>query len=176
MLLVVLIWGANFAIVKGALSAIPPLAFVALRFVGATLLLFPLLWLREGWQPLPRGGWPRLIALGVVGNTLYQPLFVEGLARTTSANSSLILSATPMLVASLGALLGLEKVTRRLAVGIGLAFGGVALVLVARGASLSAQTFVGDLLVLAATFCWSLYTLGLRLIRSLSTLQLTTVT
>lgn len=176
MLLVVLIWGANFAIVKGALGVIPPLAFVALRFVGATLLLVPLMLIREGWPKLPRGSWPRLVTFGIVGNTLYQPLFMLGLARTTSANSSLILAATPVLIALFGSLLGIERVTRRLALSILLSFSGITLVLTARGATLSGETLLGDLLVVGATCCWSVYTLGLRTLRGVSNLQVTALT
>ncbi len=176
MLLVVLIWGANFAIIKGALGVIPPLAFAALRFVGATVLLMPVLLLREGWPRLPKGSWPRLILLGILGNTLYQPFFIIGLNYTTSANSSLILASMPLLVALISGFLGTERITRRLMLGILLAFCGITLVLSARGVALSVDTLLGDFLVLIAMLCWCFYTLGLRTLRNLSTLQVTTLT
>ena len=37
-------------------------------------------------------------ALGVVGHTAYQYFFIGGLARTSVANSSLMLAATPVLI------------------------------------------------------------------------------
>ena len=72
MLLVVLIWGVNFSVTKGAFDSFPPLAFTGVRFGLASLLLVPLVHRLEGLEPLPRGALVRLVVLGVVGNTLYQ--------------------------------------------------------------------------------------------------------
>ena len=47
--------------------------------------------------PLTVRDWLRLAVLGVVGHVLYQFLFIGGLARTSVANSSLMLATTPVL-------------------------------------------------------------------------------
>jgi drug/metabolite transporter (DMT)-like permease len=177
MFLVVVIWGANFSVVKGTLAQIPPLAFTALRFTIAAIALSLVLRLREGYIHVPQGGWPRLIALGLLGNTLYQIFFVFGLSMTTAANSSLIIATTPMLVALFGALLGIERLNRNIVVGVALGFTGVTLVLIGRGAALSLETLDGDVLSLLAAFCWAGYTLGVRSLgRGLSPLAITTLT
>jgi drug/metabolite transporter (DMT)-like permease len=174
MLLVVLIWGANFSVVKAAFSQIPPLPFVALRFGLGSLCLAAILRWREAPLRLPREHWRRLVWLGLVGNTLYQTLFVCGLARTTAANSALLLATTPAVVALLGGLTGVERVTRRAGGGVALALGGITLVMAARGAALSRQTLAGDLLTLAGVVCWSAYVLGVRsLATRLSPLRVT---
>lgn len=41
LLLITVIWGGTFAIVKNALSDISPSLFIALRFSIASLILFP---------------------------------------------------------------------------------------------------------------------------------------
>jgi drug/metabolite transporter (DMT)-like permease len=177
MLLVVLIWGANFSVVKASLAEIPPLAFTALRFAIATLLLLLLLALREGGGALAQARNLKLIGLGLVGNTLYQLFFILGLARTTAANSALLVASTPVLVALFGRLFGVERVTRRTALGILAAFAGIVLVMSARGLSLSAQTAAGDLLVFGAAAFWALYTLGVRALGpGISTLRITALT
>jgi drug/metabolite transporter (DMT)-like permease len=177
MLLVVLIWGANFSVVKVALTHISPLAFVAVRFAIAGVVLALILWRREGTLLPPRSSWVRLILLGVIGNTLYQVLFVLSLAYTTAANSSLLIAATPALVALFGAWFGIERLTRAIAGGVVLAIAGVALVVVARGLELSSATFAGDMLALAAALCWAFYTLGVRTLGGgLSPLAITTLT
>jgi len=177
MLLVVLIWGANFSIVKIALAQIPPLAFVALRFGIASVSLALLLRLREGPMRLPPGSLWKLVWLGVIGNTVYQVLFILGLSMTTAANSALILATTPVMVAMMGGLLGLERVTRHVALGIALALCGITLVMASRGLTLSRQTLRGDLLVLAGVVCWTVYILGIRALGSgFSTLRITTLT
>ncbi len=177
MLCVVLIWGANFSVVKLALREFPPLAFTGLRFALATALLLLVLRWREGREPLPSGVWWRLVGLGLIGNTLYQTLFIYGLQRTTAANSALLVATSPVLVPTLGALFGIERLRRPVIAGIALAFAGMALVIAARGVALARATLTGDLLMLASAVCWSLYTLGVRSLGGrVSTLRLTALT
>lgn len=177
MLLVTLIWGLNFSVTKGAFRYLPPLAFTGIRFAFASALLVPLSRRVEGDAPLPPGALSRLILLGLVGNTLYQIGFIEGLDRTTASNSALILASMPTVVAVGAGVLGLERITRRVGAGIGIATVGVVLVVAARGAGFSHQTLPGDLLTLAALGCWSAYTLGLRMLPAgVSPLRVTTVT
>jgi drug/metabolite transporter (DMT)-like permease len=164
-------------VIKVALADIPPLAFVALRFAIAGTVLGFILWRREGTLLPPRRSWLRLILLGVIGNTLYQVLFVLSLAYTTAANSSLLIAATPALVALFGAAFGIERLTRAIAGGVVLAIAGVALVVVARGVELSSATFLGDMLALVAALCWAFYTLGVRTLSGgMSPLAITTLT
>jgi drug/metabolite transporter (DMT)-like permease len=177
MLLVTLIWGANFAVVKTALTQIAPLPFTAIRFTVATLLLMLLLRWREGSCTFPQGSLWKFAWLGLVGNTAYQAMFASGLARTTSANASLIVTTTPAAIALIGALMGVEHVSRRVAAGILLAFGGVAVVMGTRGAALSSQTLAGDLMIFGSVFCWTAYVLGMRTIGvGISSLRATTLT
>ncbi|HUF35624.1 MAG TPA: DMT family transporter [Gemmatimonadales bacterium] len=177
MLTVALIWGLNFSITKGAFARFPPLAFTGVRFALASLLLVPLVWWLEGRQELPRGALPRLVLLGVVGNTLYQLGFISGLARTTASNSALILASMPSIVALLAVALGLETVRPRILAGVLVATAGVVLVVAARGEGFGGGSMAGDLLTLAAVLCWAAYTLGLRrLAEGISPLRVTAVT
>ncbi len=177
MILVVLIWGTNFSMAKIALAQIPPTAFAAIRFIIASVMLWSLLRVREGAIPLPRGNIWKLIWIGVLGSGMYQIFYTFGLRITTAANAALIIATVPALVALFGALLGIERMTINIGIGVVLAFVGVVLVLLARGLSLSFDTIIGDLLILAAAACWTAYTLGVRtLTKDLSPLRITTLT
>jgi drug/metabolite transporter (DMT)-like permease len=177
MLLVVLIWGVNFTVTKGAFERFPPLAFTGVRFALASLLLFPLVRRLEGQGPLPRDVLTRLVVLGVVGNTLYQLGFISGLARTTASNSALILAAMPSVVALLAVTLGFEPLRPKVLGGVLVATAGVVLVVAARGAGFCGTTTAGDLLTLGAVICWAGYTLGLRVLPpEVSPLRVTMVT
>jgi len=177
MILVVLIWGANFSVMKLALGELPPLAFAALRFTIAGVLLLGLLVAREGVPRLDRATLWKLTWVGVMGNTLYQVLFTLGLQRTSAANASLLIATTPALVAGFGALLGIERLRRSTLLGIGMALAGVSLVLAARGLSFTQSGLVGDLLLLGCSACWTIYTLGVRSLGGgLSPLAITTWT
>jgi len=177
MLLVCLIWGVNFSVTKLALDVIPALPFTAVRFTLASVLLWAIVRATERPEPLPRRDLRVLVILGVVGNTLYQTAFVLGLEWTTATNSSLILATMPTMVAVFGGLLGIERVSRRMWLGIVLGTVGVVLVIATSGIEFSTRTLRGDLLTVLALFCWAGYTLGLRkLPEGVSPLRVTSVT
>jgi drug/metabolite transporter (DMT)-like permease len=177
MLLVVLIWGLNFSVTKGAFTTFPPLAFTAVRFAIASVLLVLLVRRVEGAASLPGGALTRLIVLGVVGNTLYQIAFISGLARTSASNSALILAAMPPVTAVAAAALGVDPVRPRILAGVLMATVGVALVVLADTPGLSGGRLTGDLLSLAAVGCWAAYTIGLRRVPpEISALRVTSIT
>lgn len=162
MLLVTLFWGGNFTATKLAFTQIEPLAFTALRFVLATVVIWFIVRRVEGPAPLPPGTLRPLIFLGVIGNTLYQVFFVEGLARTSATKSSLILAAMPVIVIVAASLLGIEKVSTRQKIAIVLATIGVVIVVFAKGGTLHGGIGTGELLLFGGVITWAAYTLMLR--------------
>ncbi len=162
MLVVSLIWGANFTANKYGVTVLPPLAFAAIRFTLASALLALIVHLWKPGAPIPaRTAW-RLAGLGVIGNTGYQILFMLGLVTTSAINASLIMAALPVAVAVLGRVFGIERTTARTWMGIAVATVGVGLVIGAQGVRFSSATIGGDLLVLLAVFCWAAFTVGVR--------------
>ena len=164
LLVMAVIWAVNFSISKVALEEVSPLAFNALRFPLAAALLYAVLRSR-GTVPLPtRAEWPRVLALGVLGNLLYQMCFIFGLDRTSAGNASLLLASTPMITALLSAGLGHERVRPRVWVGVIATFGGILLVVLgghARAAT-AGNTLAGDLIMFGASLTWAFYTVGSR--------------
>jgi drug/metabolite transporter (DMT)-like permease len=111
--------------------------------------------------PLTAGDWLRLAALGVVGHVLYQFLFIGGLARTSVANSSLMLATTPVIIAIVSAVLGHEQIGRTQWLGAAVSTAGIYLV-VGRGFTLGGERLIGDAMMFGAVCCWALYTMGAR--------------
>lgn len=185
MLAAVVIWGVNFTIVKLALREMLPLAFNGLRFGLATVLMAGILWQRaratvnaEPWA-IRRSDWLRVGLLGVGGHTFYQVLFINGLAHTTPANSSLLMATSPIWVAIIGYLFGVERISRLMWVGIGLSFAGIGILVTGGGAaiSLGSTTLLGDLMIVACAIGWAAYTTGSKpLLARYSPLTLTTWT
>ncbi|MBM7117032.1 DMT family transporter [Archangium primigenium] len=173
-MLAVLIWGTNFTVVKESLASLPAEAFMALRFALAAVAMAGVLVALEGWKPLSRAVWFKVVGLSLVGHTLYQYCFVVGLAHTTAANSALLTSGTPVLTALFGAALGVDRLRRPVVLGLVLAVPGVVLIVLARGPGLDASTRLGDALILACSVCWALYTVGLRWLgQEMSALRIT---
>ena len=165
LLATVCIWAVNFIVIKNVISgALEPIAFTALRFVVASLVLLPLL---RGLTPAERAvtgsdRW-KIVGLGLIGNTLYQIFFITGLANTLPTNAALILATPPIFIALFGALFKLERLTWLAWLGILLSFGGITLVILgnapAETSSSAPHPILGDLLALGAAIMWATYTL-----------------
>ena len=177
MLAMVVVWGVNFPIMKITLREMSPMVFNALRFSGATVLLWAV-GAGGNSPPVPRAAWSGIIALGLLGNAVYQIAFIQGLVRTTADNSSLIFTMVPLFVAGLSLALRIDRVSPRTWVGIILAFVGLFLLVNnPTGPHLSRATLAGDGLILLSTLCWAAYTVFSRpFLRTMSPLQFTTLT
>jgi drug/metabolite transporter (DMT)-like permease len=174
LLLVVLFWAGNFTAAKIAFTQLDPLAFTAIRFAIGSIAIWVVVRMMERPQPLPPGALWRLIVLGVVGNTIYQFCFVEGLDRTSATKASLILAGMPAIVTICASLMGIEHVTGRQRIAVIVATIGVAVVVLARGGEIDGAMRTGDWLLLAAVLFWAGYTLMLRRFNlRMSPLQLT---
>ncbi|MGQ0703962.1 MAG: DMT family transporter [Gemmatimonadales bacterium] len=177
MVLVAAIWGGNFSVSKFALAEIPPLTFSGIRFAAASALLLVIARQAGALSPLPRRTFWGLVGLGVIGNTFYQTAFMIGLSLTSATNSAMIVAALPVVVALLGTVLGIERTSPLMWVGVVLGTAGVTLVVTARGIDFGSGALRGDLLVLFATLCWSLYTVGVRRVgQGVNPLQITVIT
>ena len=173
-----IVWGVNYAVIKVALRELEPLAFNAIRFALATLTIWVLA--RRMGAPLriPRRRVWSLALLGLLGNTVYQLVFIAGIARTTASNASLIMAAVPVIVALLGTASGSERLRGRGWAGVTLAAVGLVLLLSAGPRSgYDRGNLGGDLLMLAAASTWALYTLlGASLMARTQSLGATLVT
>lgn len=155
-----LIWGVNIVVVKAALGVFSPLEFNAFRFaIGGVVIA--LVARRLGRRTPERADWKRLALIGLLGNAVYQIAFIEGLDHTRAGNASLIMGTGPIYTALLSHLRGHEHVRSRDVAGILLSTLGLASVVLGSGAEVGFGAGLGgDLLVLFATICWSVYTVG----------------
>jgi drug/metabolite transporter (DMT)-like permease len=178
LLLMSVIWGTNYAIIKHAFAEIDAQAFNAVRMIVASTIFVATMVAIRRWpsEPAAEGSLASvfytpsamarrdvisLIGLGIVGQSLYQYWFVGGLARTSVANAALMLAATPVLIAIMSAALGEERITRTHWFGALLSLAGIYTV-VGAGVHLGGATWVGDLMMFGAVCCWAIYTLGSR--------------
>ena len=152
------IWGLNFVVVKTTFAEITPFAFMALRFLTASVLFLVVVHIRQQGFQIPRQAWGRIALIGIIGTTLYQPLFLTGLSYSQASNSALILASTPAFVVLLNRFVHNERFSTRGWLGLGLSFTGLALIVLSSGNfSVDSQALVGDGMILGATICWSLY-------------------
>jgi drug/metabolite transporter (DMT)-like permease len=173
-LLVMLLWGANFIVIKSAVMVMPPIGFTFLRFLLASSTLFVLLRWREGSVGLPRRDLIAMLALGALGFGAYQMLWTTGLTTVAAGDSALIIAATPVLVALLAVVARSDVLTPVKLAGVLVSFAGVAIV-IASGPGLSiGGSLFGEIITLLAAVFWSIYTaFGAPYLRRISPLRAT---
>lgn len=162
LLLMATIWGVNFSAVKVGLRYMEPLAFNGVRVALAAVTLLAIARVRGLPLPPRRQLWA-LLALGVLGHGVYQVLFVEGMARTRAGTASLVMAATPVLIAILGRFLGVERLGARGYAGIAMSILGIAAVMSGSAAAETGDaSLIGDALILIAAASWATYTVLLK--------------
>ena len=165
LLITVFFWAINLIVIKNVIGgALPPIAFTALRFALAAIILLPLLrTLTPAERAVSSGDRWKIIGLGFLGNSLYQIFFIIGLTYTSPTNAALILATPPIFIALIGAAFKLEKLTWLAWLGIFMSFGGIALVILgnapAEAPDSAAHSLFGDFMTLGAAIMWALYTL-----------------
>lgn len=103
----------------------------------------------------------KLVGIGIIGNLFYQLFFIIGINYTYAANAAVMLGTIPIWVALLSHFFTSEKLTLYKFIGVILAFLGVALIILGSSDELSfeSETFLGNLITLAAALCWATYTI-----------------
>jgi drug/metabolite transporter (DMT)-like permease len=163
LLLAVLFLGTNPVAVKVAVSEVPALPFVAMRFTLAGLLLLVIVFL-VGLDRPGRRDLLSMAGIGLLGVGMNNVSFTFGVSMTTASDTALIYAAVPIWGILLGLALGLERPTRWGVMGVALAFLGVGIVVY--GGLRGGTSLEGDLLVVIATVCWGSYAvLSLPLLR-----------
>lgn len=160
-----LIWGVNFSVIKVGLEELHPLAYNALRFPLAALVLLLLVRLRTSRRPrIRREDWPLLVGLGILGNVAYQLLFIFGMDATLAGNAAILLATTPVWTTLLSTALGHERPPVGVWIGVGVTLAGMVLVVLGgeRSVEVGRQTLVGDLMMVGSSVVWSVYTVGGR--------------
>jgi drug/metabolite transporter (DMT)-like permease len=175
LLSVTVFWGINFAVMKGLYAYFHPLAFAALRFMLALSALAAILRLMGHPLSIERRDLPAVTALGIISNTIYQIIFVIGLDYTKAGNAGLIMAVTPVFAYMAGLLLRRERFSAKVLLGIFLSMAGVfAIVAFGTREFVFGATWQGDLMIVAAAFCWGWYSGStVRLVAKYGAIRLT---
>ncbi|HBW39064.1 MAG TPA: EamA/RhaT family transporter [Desulfosporosinus sp.] len=171
---VVLVWGANYTVGKWGMVGFDPLTFNVVRFVGATPLLFLLLYVLEKDLRIQLKDFWELAMLGLIGITIYQTLFMASVKYATATNASLMLAISPVFAAIFAWLAGQERLGSRGRWGSALAFLGVVFVLLfgTNKLAIGWDVIRGDLIAILASSVWGLYpVLAKRMLRRYSALK-----
>lgn len=159
-ILAIVFWGLSFVATKAALQEISPVTLIFTRFALGVLLLIAIVSARRKRLTPPRDTWTGLAWMGFVGVFVHQMLQAHALTLTSAVNTGWLIGLIPIWSAVLSALLLKERFGAAKIVGLAVGFLGAALV-VTQGRLESVGLVPatrGDLLVLASTVNWAVYT------------------
>lgn len=152
--LVMVVWALNFPVAKVGLAQLPPMFLIALRFVLVAVLLLP-------FVARPTGRWRQVILISVTLGFLHFALMFSGLDRLDAATAAITIQLQVPFASILAALFLNDRLGWRRALGMVIAFVGVAFI--AGEPRLQGQ-YLALALVIAASAAWSIGNLQVKLL------------
>ena len=143
------------------LGHLPPAGIVLVRMTGGALVFSLIAW-RRGALKIARADLPMLIGCAFLGVAANQELFIQGLARSTATNATVLGSTIPVFTAITAIVMRREPARPRRLLGIAIACAGAAVLVGADKLSLSSDHMVGNAMVLANSFCYGAYLVIVR--------------
>ncbi len=143
------------------IHATDPVTLGVFRFGTGFLILLPIAIIANSRWPKGRD-WIAVALLGILFFFSFSVLFNLAYSYTTAARGALTLSTMPLTTMLVAAALGVERVSAHKTCGVLIAMSGVFLALMLGLSGAPAGAWRGELVMLAATFCMSLYNVWSR--------------
>jgi drug/metabolite transporter (DMT)-like permease len=171
LIVLTLVWGVNWPVMKLGVTTFPPLTFRALSIMlGVPVLAVALLLLKVPFT-VPRRHWPELGKLTVSNMIIWHICIILAVRSLSSGRAAILGYTMPIFSAVIGAMLFSAVLTKRAWLGVGAAGLGVALLLWHEFTGLAGH----PLGVALALFAASVWALGTQLLRR-SQIELPTLT
>ena len=161
LVLLTLVWGINWPVMKVGVTNYPPLTFRALSmWLGLPVLALGMLVLKTPFR-MPRRHWPELVWLAATNMFVWHVCIILAVRSLSSGRAAILGYTMPIFSAVLGALVFSAALTRRAWVGVSAAALGVTLLLWHEFTQLAGRPG-GVALALVAAATWALGTQLLR--------------
>lgn len=153
--------GSAAAITRYLAGNTDPITMAILRWAIGFLCVLPAaLLLKARWPE--RRDLPAVMALGFAFFGVFFVLYNIAMSYTTAARASLALATLPLHTMVVGALLGIEPLTKRKTIGVCVAVLGVFAALAAGLSSAPAGAWRGELIMTGAVICMAFYNVWSR--------------
>ena len=152
-----IIYALNYGWAKDVMEGgyLEPFAFILIRAIGATLLFWVVsLFFSECVENKDK---LKLLLCGIFGVAANQLLFFKGLDQTTRINASIIMVASPIIVALFSAVLIKEKPSATRIVGILLGLTGACFIILQGESNNQGASLIGNLLIVLNATSYGLY-------------------
>lgn len=128
--LLCLIWGSAFILMKSSSEGLSGVQIGALRLVSAGIVCLP--WLAGHLRSFPRNKLGLLLLAGLCGNLLPAFLFALAITRIDSSLAGILNSLTPLLVICIGVWFFRDKIAKTKVLGVLIGFGGLCMLTLAQ--------------------------------------------
>ncbi|MDQ2974801.1 MAG: DMT family transporter [Acidobacteriota bacterium] len=142
---------------KIALRSMSSISLVGFRICGAAIIFTLLQRKLNVLRQLPRRVVAWIVLSSLLGVVLNQLLFVKGLSLTTAINATLLTTTIPVFTLAVSIALGHDRASLRHILGIALAAAGVIYLVDPLRASFSAQTTLGNILIVINSLSYGAY-------------------
>jgi drug/metabolite transporter (DMT)-like permease len=161
LVLLTIMWGFNWPMIKLAVAGMAPMHFRTLCLVAGAAGLFAMAAAgRIEWR-VPRAEWGKLVAISLFNLSGWNILAVYGVSMMASGRASILGYTMPMWSVLLSTWLLGERFTARRALGVALGMGGMTLLLASEFQAMQ-RAPLGALCMVGAAISWAI---GLVLIR-----------
>lgn len=154
LLVLAMIWGTSFILIKKSLIAFSPVEVGSLRILAAGCVLLPLSIPRFKGINFRQLKW--LFVSGATGSMIPAVLFALAQTQLDSSVSGALNALTPIFVLLMGALLFGQKIRKESLLGILIGFAGTIILVISGSGGELGELNLGVFLIIAATFCYGL--------------------
>lgn len=153
--------GSSVVAARFVSGSLGPFTIAAASLFFAALCLIPACGRRlmEAIKGMKPGDWLALLMQAVFGIFLFRLFLLQGLTRTSTGEAGMLTGATPAITALLAAVFLRETLYKSRIAGLCITIAGILLLqgLLLPGSGLEPTHFAGNMLVLCAAFCESLF-------------------
>jgi drug/metabolite transporter (DMT)-like permease len=159
----IIIWGANWPVMKLGLGHISPLWFSATRFASGALCLFALQLLTRTLRLPTREDLPLIVSVGLLQMLAFTALGAIAMTQIDAGRSAILAYTTPLWVTPVAIIFLREKLSRRQLIGTALGVTGVLVLFNPFTLDWGNGVLVkANLMLLVGSFCWAMCILHLR--------------
>jgi drug/metabolite transporter (DMT)-like permease len=160
-LVLTLVWGCNWPVLKMGVTELAPLTFRSLTLPLAALGLLLVARASGDSIRVPRALWPKLIVLALFNIGGWNGFVLFGVQQLPAGRSAILAYTMPIWATLIAAIVLHERLSSRKLVGLALGVAGMS-VLIGEQISVVRAAPSGALLILAAAITWAMGTVLLR--------------
>lgn len=153
LLLISIIWGSSFILIKKALVSFTPFQLITIRLGLSGLIFLPFVIYK--WRQIPWAKWKYFVMIGYVGTLIPFTFYSIGQTKVSSSTAGIINSLTPILTLVMGVLFFNQTINARKVIGVMLGLSGTIFLVWSATHQLGMANLFYPLLIVSATLFYA---------------------